>query len=206
MPVYNPNIFDQPNLERARAIILTPEAGMTPAQRWESETPYILDIVRTFTEAEDTILDFGCGIGRMAPLALDRTLIGVDMSPQMRKFAAAAYAGMPRMCLMSDLAFEGLAARADLRLDAVLALWVIQHVADPVKALDMIRHTLRPGGRLFLLNRNRRCVPTYDAGWWDDGHDVFEIAAGSGLRAIHEKRLPPGLNPAESRFVILERE
>jgi hypothetical protein len=41
---YNPTVFQVNNLAGAMSIILTPE-GSTTAQRWETETPYLADLI-----------------------------------------------------------------------------------------------------------------------------------------------------------------
>ena len=46
-PRYCPQVFDQPDLADAKAIILTPEAGLTTDERWERETAFL----RPFLEA-----------------------------------------------------------------------------------------------------------------------------------------------------------
>jgi hypothetical protein len=43
--VYRPQVFDVPDVDAAKAIILTPERGTTTAERWEVETPYLVDAI-----------------------------------------------------------------------------------------------------------------------------------------------------------------
>ncbi|MFJ5676600.1 methyltransferase domain-containing protein [Streptomyces sp. NPDC093097] len=103
--------------------------------------------------AGQTVLDLGCGpgtdLGRLAAaVTATGTVIGVDREPAMVDAARARMADQPvvdvRLGDVHDLALpERTADRA--RTDRVL-----QHVADPRRALGEIRRVLRPGGRLVM--------------------------------------------------------
>jgi hypothetical protein len=41
--VYQPEVFEVAGLDAAMEVILTPEQGTTTAERWEFETPYLVD-------------------------------------------------------------------------------------------------------------------------------------------------------------------
>jgi 2-polyprenyl-3-methyl-5-hydroxy-6-metoxy-1,4-benzoquinol methylase len=88
---YNPTVFDQVDLDSARRIILTPE-GSTTDLRWATETPVVRSLIeRTVNPtAQMLILDFGCGVGRIAKELIARrgcSVIGVDISGTMRALA-----------------------------------------------------------------------------------------------------------------------
>src|SRR5947209_19831798 len=64
---YHPAVFHANDIAQAMAIIMTPE-GSTTAERWETETPYLADLIAqelTIT-AHTLLLDYGCRIGRLA--------------------------------------------------------------------------------------------------------------------------------------------
>jgi SAM-dependent methyltransferase len=89
---YNSGIFEVANLDDARRIILTPEGGLTTDERWESETPYLVGLVAENLQltADSVIVDYGCGIGRLARELIARygcRVVGVDISAQMRSLA-----------------------------------------------------------------------------------------------------------------------
>jgi SAM-dependent methyltransferase len=91
-PVYRPEIFNPSSVDDARRIILTPEPGLSTDERWDRETPYLADrLVETMMPDESSlVLDFGCGIGRLAKAVIERsgcTVIGVDISARMRAYA-----------------------------------------------------------------------------------------------------------------------
>ena len=50
---------------------------------------------------------------------------------------------------------------------------------------DIVRtaRTLSSGGKLFVVNRFRRAVPTVGLGWADDGRDVFGLLRVALIRA-----------------------
>jgi len=55
------------DIAQAMSIILTPE-GSTTAQRWETEPSYLADPIaeQLPITADSRVLDYGCGIGRLA--------------------------------------------------------------------------------------------------------------------------------------------
>ncbi|MCO5968203.1 methyltransferase domain-containing protein [Actinoallomurus soli] len=103
--------------------------------------------------AGQTVLDLGCGPGTDLGSLADAVgsggaVIGVDLDEAMVDTARERTADRPvvevRLGDVHDLPLaDGVADRA--RTDRVL-----QHVADPVRALGEIRRVLRPGGRLVM--------------------------------------------------------
>ena len=90
---YNPKVFDVSNIQDAKNIILTPEAGMKTDERWEKETKYLsLDISEFFKDfnKDKIIIDYGCGIGRLSKELIEKfdcKVLGVDISSSMRELA-----------------------------------------------------------------------------------------------------------------------
>ena len=73
-------------------IILTPEDGMSSVHRWKTETPYLMSLIEKHIVNGATVLDYGCGIGRLAKPLIEKhscDVIGVDISPNMRALAAS---------------------------------------------------------------------------------------------------------------------
>ena len=88
-PVYRPDVFTAKNLARAKRIILTPEPDSSTDERWERETPWVAaKLEHLLTVApEHSVLDFGCGIGRLSKALMQGTgcaVLGVDISSTMR--------------------------------------------------------------------------------------------------------------------------
>ena len=145
---YNPRIFDVTNIDEAMRIILTSE-GSTTEHRWATETPYLGDLIASSLEiSEQTlILDYGCGIGRMAKQLISRHgchVIGVDISPSMRALAAV-YVGSDRFFACPPEMLDLLVARG-ITFDLVLTVWVLQHCLDVRADVARIVSALAPQG------------------------------------------------------------
>ena len=189
MAVYYPQVFDAADEAAARAIILTDEGeGADTATRWERETPYLVGLVREHVRLgpESLVLDYGCGIGRMARALIAATgwrVVGVDISARMRAMAAEHVAD-ERFLAGSPAQLDGLVQHG-LRADAALAVWVLQHCLAPAEDIERLGRALAPQGRLFVLNMPGRAVPAVqgEAGaarfvWAADGIDVAVLLRG----------------------------
>lgn len=186
---YTPGIFNVDSIEAAKAIILTPEGGTTK-ERWEKETPWLVDLAVAHLNLtpDSMVIDYGCGIGRLARELILRTgcwVIGVDISPSMRALAASYVSSHRFMCVAPE-AIQWLP-----KADAVLAVWVIQHVLDVAKEVNRLKVAMKDGAQIMVVNNHGRAVPTHD-GWASDGVDV----AGT-LEAIFEPLGEPGTLPVE---------
>lgn len=193
-PTYNPHVFTVNDIPQAMSIIVTPE-GSSTAERWEKETPYLADLIgqHVALTADSLVLDYGCGIGRMAHELIKRhncRVVGVDISPSMRALSVI-YTRSDRFMSCSHEMLDGLTARG-LKFDAALAIWVLQHCAAPGEDMARIRAALKPGGGLFAANGKARSVPTVEMGWVNDGLDVrsmlaaeFELVADGKLAREH---------------------
>ena len=171
---YAPEVFDVRDVAEARSVILTAEPGTTTDSRWATETPYIVDrLLERFAISErHVVIDFGCGIGRMAKALIERTrcwVVGVDVSASMRQLAPG-YVQSPKFAAVAPAMLDLLLARG-LRAEWAIAIWVIQHVARPEIDVARLKLALAPNGGLFVANNLRRAVPT-DRGWAHDGVDV----------------------------------
>ena len=165
---YYPQIFDVVDTRAAKAIILTDEGpGADPDQRWERETPYVLELLRIGLplSADSVVLDYGCGIGRIAKAMIAATgcsVIGLDISPSMR-ILAVEYVASDRFMAVSPVEFD-LLLRAGLRVHAAIAVWVLQHCFAPAHDIARLRASLMRDGRAFVLNMPKRAIPaTQDA-------------------------------------------
>ncbi|ARC36927.1 bifunctional 2-polyprenyl-6-hydroxyphenol methylase/3-demethylubiquinol 3-O-methyltransferase UbiG [Paracoccus yeei] len=103
-----------------------------------------------------SVLDIGCGGGLMAePMArLGATVTGADAAPGNIAVASlhAQGQGLPidyRATTSEALSAEG------LRYDVVMALEIVEHVADPAAFVATCRDLLRPGGMLIQSTLNR---------------------------------------------------
>ncbi len=124
------------------------------------------------------VLDLGCGKGRFArPLKRwGATVVGLDVSSRM----LAEAAGLPRV--------KGTGHRlpfADAAFDAVVAIECLEHAGDVSGLLDEARRTLRPGGRLIVVDKNshaldarRPWLPAVVVKWIDERRGLWMYPAG----------------------------
>ena len=188
---YDPSVFlDVDSVEDAVRVILTPEDGLSSMQRWKAEAPYLMGLLERNVGLplhKANVLDYGCGIGRMAKPLIDKhqcQVVGVDISPNMRALAAS--------CVDSDrffaLAPSMLWHLTPAMFDGALAIWTLQHVLDLKAECERIQEMLRPSGWLFVVNNKQRVIPASDGRWIDDQIDVREtiIAAGFSKTASGE--------------------
>lgn len=188
---YYPEIFDVADLKGAREIILTDEGpGADSETRWALETPYVMALLGEALDlrAEMVVLDYGCGIGRLAKAMIEGfgcSVIGVDISASMRALAGG-YVGSERFMAVSPAQFDVLTG-AGLRVDAALAVWVLQHCLAPGEDIARIGRGLVAGGGVFVLNMPKRAVPAVVPGapdepgrfvWAGDGIDVAALLRG----------------------------
>jgi len=133
---------------------------MTIARGWDADAYHrvsapqvamsraILD--RLELTGAETVLDAGCGSGRVTRLLLDRLprgrVIAVDASAEMVTRARAELAGAPADVRQADLATLRL-ARGE-RVDAVFSNAVFHWIADHDALFGSLHAALAPGGRI----------------------------------------------------------
>jgi len=206
---YIPTFFETEDPQRARELILTKNHSMSSEERWEKETPYLCDKLTTALAptAESVLLDFGCGIGRLAKALIERhscRIIGVDISASMRRMAEEYVASESfRVIAPETLDHEcnpvpvqpvhqypecNPVPYAVPCADHAYAVWVLQHTAHPHDEIRRIHRALKPGGKLYLVNAPGRCVPC-DLGWVNDGIDIYSTVTELGFRQLHREKM-----------------
>ena len=193
---YDPSVFTVATQDQAKRIILTGEDSTTE-RRWVTETPYLTRLIAQNMDLgpRSVVLDYGCGIGRMAKALIDRfgcRVVGVDSSPSMRKLAVE-YVASDRF----TPAFDEWDSCG--KFDAAIAVWVLQHCPHLAEDIARIKRALKPGGSLFVVNMLHRSVPTVERGWVSDNLDVFGLLDDAfGPAAVHPLD-PAGTTPAVAR-------
>ncbi|MEU6441602.1 methyltransferase domain-containing protein [Streptomyces sp. NPDC047046] len=102
----------------------------------------------------DVVLDAGCGTGRaLAPLrervGTTGAVLGVDLTPQMLREAAAKGRARHGTLVLADV------ARLPLRdgaCDAVFGAGLVSHLPGPESGLRELARVTRPAGRLALFH------------------------------------------------------
>ena len=184
---YDPRIFlDVENVDEAVKVILTPEDGLSSVQRWKNETPYLMGLIERFANPPHMVLDYGCGIGRLAKPLIEKhhaRVVGVDLSPNMLALACSCVASDKFAALSPSMLWH-----MQVQCDFALAVWTLQHVSDLDAALDDIGRCVVPDGIFFVVNNRQRVVPSTD-GWLDDGRDVHEAILDGGFALIERGEL-----------------
>jgi SAM-dependent methyltransferase len=172
---YSRTVFEVPDLEAARRIILTPEGDQDTEARWARETPYLVDLIgqQLRPTARTLLIDYGCGVGRMSKALIERfgcRVLGVDISERMRALAPD-YVASQHFSVVSPQMLYSMASRG-FRADGGLCVWVLQHCFRPLDDMTLLRMGLSDAARLFVVNLTGRAVPTAEGRWANDGVDV----------------------------------
>ena len=119
---------------------------------------------RVGVHPEDTVLEIGCGIGRVAKQLAPRchTRIGCDVSPNMLKLARERLREFSNVELLETSGHD-LRPIADLSVDVAYCTVVFMHL-EPWDRYSVVKEAfrvLRPGGRVYVDNANL-CS---DEGW-----------------------------------------
>ena len=188
-PVYDPRIFLQDTMENAQAIILTPEVGQTTQERWEIETAWLGERIH-FSSTDTVVLDYGCGVGRIAKI-IPNPVLGIDISPTMRTMAPLYVSRISfdatHPPMLRHLVDNGFRARG------AVAIWTLQHVLDLSYDCLLLADALMPGSYLWTLDDGKRYVPVNYGDhftWADDGQSVVDNLANNGFRLKREERPP----------------
>lgn len=196
----DPKRFDVRSIPDAMAIILTPEDSTTE-QRWVTETPYLTDLIANHfdLQARHKVLDFGCGIGRIAKSLIRKTecsVVGVDTSVSMRSLAPAYV--LDKRFLACAPEMLPMIAKADF----AIAVWALQHVPDLQGAIDLLHKHLASYGKLLVVNSMHRCLPTPGGSWSDDGKDIRELLCARFNEAAFGALDPDKTTPKTSRVAF----
>jgi 2-polyprenyl-3-methyl-5-hydroxy-6-metoxy-1,4-benzoquinol methylase len=190
---YNPGIFSVRNHDEAKRIILTPE-GSSTEQRWEAETPIVADLAARHNSlgGASVVLDYGCGIGRIAKELIARhgcNVVGVDISPSMRALSVE-YVNSDNFFACSPTSLNVLIA-SGLRFDLAVSIWVLQHCLKPAEDIGILRGAIKPGGGLLVMNNLHRAVPTMEKGWANDGIDIRKTLSNTFALQAEETLVSP---------------
>lgn len=171
--IYDPSIFDQASIESAKEIVLTPENGISTQTRWDSETPWLLNLINKHLKPSGLIVDYGCGVGRLAGPLVNHgyPVIGIDTSSAMRQHATNLIAN-ERFVAMTPTMLDQLVG-IGVKADCVLAVWILQHCFDLDAEVERIYKTLNKGGIVGIADMRHRAIPT-NQGWRSDGKNVKE--------------------------------
>ena len=108
------------------------------------------------------VVDLGCGTGRwLAALALEapRTLVGVDLSPEMLARAKRKLGGAAKLVVADCGTLPFPRSSADL----ILCSFLASYLQDLAQFAEQVRRLLRPGGVVFITDLHP--ATTAKLGW-----------------------------------------
>ncbi len=157
------------------------------------------DVIHDYVRKGDTMLDAGCGSGRVFQYEFDETqkprlIVGVDVTDEPKgnhNIDAAARADL------AALPFH------DATFDIAISSHVAEHLTQPERVFGELSRVLKPGGRLLILTPNRWHYVTissallpysfhrrYNSWRGIDVHDIFPTVyranTASRLRSLYD--------------------
>lgn len=164
----NHNLFKPKNFEEGKHAVVGDCNGFTMQERWDKETPlFAKEIVKALSDGT-RVLDYGCGVGRLAKEVLSKTelyvsLTGVDASSKMME-QAYSYVGNSRFHTREPKALED-------KYDLAYCVYVLQHVPaiEIREILARIHYHLKDDGVFVYCSSDYRMAITYNnTGFFDD--------------------------------------
>jgi SAM-dependent methyltransferase len=194
------------DLRRARGLVALREADAQAffarhAGRWDGlrrdlfGDSFVLPTLLALLPPDLVVADLGCGTGEvvsaLAPSV--RHVIGVDREPAMIDAAGRRTAALDNVSLHAA-SLDALPIDA-ATLDAATLMLVLHHIANLQAVFAEVARTLRPGGRLILLDMQaheraeyRRTMGHQHLGF--ERHALARTATAAGLRVETWRPLP----------------
>jgi SAM-dependent methyltransferase len=127
----------------------TPTPAGVSRRRWQAEIVRlhtVLDRLLAEGPAEPRVLEAGCGSATHVSLPASARLVGLDVSPEQLERN-----DLVQEKILGDVQTYPLPANG---FDVVICWELLEHVPEPLRALDNLIGTLRPGGLLILAFPN----------------------------------------------------
>jgi len=162
-------LFKPKTFEEGRHAVVGDCNGISMQERWKVETPLFAEHILSYAKPKAKILDYGCGVGRLAKeiLTQDKSVyvIGTDDSNAMLN-ESTEYVQVPdRYKALLPYALRG------NTFDVIYCVYVLQHVpAIQIRdILSRIHHYLKDDGVFIYCSSDYRMCIRYDQpGFFDD--------------------------------------
>lgn len=163
------NLFKSKNFEEGRHSVVGDCNGIPMDVRWKEETPAFAKKILSYASNVPgfTILDYGCGVGRLAKEILNQnktvTVIGLDDSQDQLNLAKE---------YVNDSRFiPVLPYQLNQKVDLVYCVYVLQHIPsiEIREAIQRIHTFLKPDGNFIYCSSDYRMAIRFDGkGFFDD--------------------------------------
>ena len=186
--VYSPEAFDADSMDKAKQLSLLTGTPIPEKVRWDDEVKMLCGTMarELMLRKGDLILDYGCGVGRLAKelCSLGCDVVGVDISPSMRRYAME-YVNAPGHFVALSQEELMLLVNKGLRCDHACAAWMLQHSPNVQADISIIIRSIKGLGGLFVAdNRNIRLVPVRGGQWVNDNVDIWrQLELHLGIRS-----------------------
>jgi len=152
---YYPGFFTTDSISSSKDIILSAGSGMTVDERWEHETKWLVEKIK-FGNERDLVIDYGCGIGRLAK-EIKNPVLGVDISPSMIEQSISYVNKSTFSCITPEMLT--ILSKNGLKVSGAYAVWSLQHVLNVVEVIETLMRVIKPGGLFWLMDLLVRRVP-----------------------------------------------
>jgi ubiquinone/menaquinone biosynthesis C-methylase UbiE len=180
-------------------------------QRLRDQSQTLAELLHhdTFYPAGSRVLEAGCGIGAQTVILTRNSpkarFTSVDVSPASVKAAEAAVrrAGFSNVTFQPANIFNLPFPKASF--DHVFVCFVLEHLAEPIRALRCLKTVLKPGGTLTVIEGDHGSTlfhPRSDAAW-KTIQCLIELQAQAGGDALIGRRLFPLVRAAGFRKVTV---
>lgn len=163
-------LFKPKSFDEGKHAVVGDCNGMTMQERWDQETPlFAKEILSHVKKEKSYILDYGCGVGRLAKAIVgvsNSNVIGVDASTQMLS-EAKEYVNNKRFDVRSPHEL----AHFTPKFDVAYCIYVLQHVpAIEIRdILSRIHFHLKENGVFIYCSSDYRMAINFDKpGFFDD--------------------------------------
>jgi len=146
-----PDDFYEKNYHQTYITHIEPDA-LNPEvyfEKMKKSTKIWADKFREMLKGDETVLDVGCSTGHFIELVKDKTseIYGHELSKNEIQFCKDK--------LNLDVSDQPLEERfKDKKFDYITMIFVLEHIADPIKFLNDLKKFLKPDGKFVILVPN----------------------------------------------------